>query len=218
MNIPILIRLLLIISTVLFFHTKLFAQNIVRIHLTDGEYTDLSIARIDSITFLNSERITIEPELSGSWLWGNIEQGYYELLTFANDHTYTGYDNYFMYGFETMTYGWWGQMGAMLSLQSNGFGYQRRYNWYVTDLTENALGVMTKMGPFTYYRLQDDVIRINKNDSLYFDQDEECVFADGIIVKQKEDNQLIGASEGETYILKKISPSQLIWAYKVIVE
>jgi hypothetical protein len=195
-----------------------WAQDYMRISYKNGLCNDVPIAQIDSIMFVEGNDIIAEPELKGRWFWGGLEQGYYELLTFSEDHTYTGYDNYFTYGFDTMTFGWWGQMGAMLSLQSNGFGYQRRYNWYVTDLTENALGVMTKKGPFTYYRLQDDVIKINKDGSLYFDQDEECVFADGIIVKQQEGNKMIGASEGETYILKKISPSQLIWAYKVIVE
>ena len=208
----------LFIIIVLYLQFQAQAQDTIRIHYKNGLCNDVPIAQIDSIMFVEGNDITAKPELKGSWFWGSREQGYYELLTFSEDHTYIGYDNYFLYGFDTMTFGWWGQMGAMLSLQSNGFGYQRRYNWYMTDLTENALGVMTEMGPFTYYRLQDDVIRINKNDSLYFDQDEECVFADGIIVKQQEGNKLIGASEGETYILKKISPSQLIWAYKVIVE
>ena len=102
----------------------------------------------------------VEGSLVESWLWRDSDAGYYELLTFNEDKTYTGYDNYFTYGFDTMTYGWYAQVGAMLTLQSNGYGYNRRYNWFVMALTGNALDVMTKMGRFTYYRLQPEVIHL----------------------------------------------------------
>ena len=126
------------------------AQDYMRIHYKGGGYSDVAIEQVDSITFIKGDDApsdsTTEVSPTGSWLWGSQEQGYYELLTLSEDHTYTGYDNYFLYGFDLMTYGWWTQIGAMITLQSNGFGYQRRYNWYITELTENALGVMTKMG------------------------------------------------------------------------
>ena len=59
-----------------------------------------------------------------------------------------------------MTYGWYAQVGAMLTMQSNGYGYNRRNSWFVMGLTENALAVMTRMGRFTYYRLQLKVIHL----------------------------------------------------------
>ena len=52
------------------------------------------------------------------------------------------------------------QVGAMLTLQSNGFGYNRRYNWFVMGLTGNALDVMTRKERFIYYRLQQKVIHL----------------------------------------------------------
>ena len=107
----------------------------------------MAIEQIDSITFVDESDVSqVEGSLTGSWLWGDADADYYELLTFNEDKTYTGYDNYFTYGFDTMTYGWYAQVGAMLTLQSNGFGYNRRYNWFVKGLTGNALDVMTKMG------------------------------------------------------------------------
>ena len=44
-----------------------------------------------------------------------------------------------------MTNGWYAQVGTMPTLQSNGLGYNRRYNWFVMGLTENALDVMTRV-------------------------------------------------------------------------
>lgn len=204
----------------IFFCSQLIAQNSMRIHQKDGAYWDVPIGQIDSITYVNSladTTKTVVKELTGSWLWGNVEQGYYELLTFNEDMTYTGYDNYFSYGFDTMTYGFYSQYGTMLTLWSNGFGYNRRYNWYIMDLTENALEVMTKMGPFTYFRLQSEVIRMKVNESIECKGDDAFVFADGTVVSI-EDNKLYGISQGTTYIQKKILESGLIYAYKVIVE
>lgn len=197
------------------------AQNTMRIHYKDGTRGDVPIEQIDSITFVDDEggegeEVQVK-ELTGSWLWGNVAQGYYELLTFNADKTYTGYDNYFTYGFDTMTYGWWGQLGAMLTLQSNGFGYYRRYNWYIMALTENALGVMTKMGPFTYYKLHPEVIRLKVNESLTCAEGDSFVFADGVVVSI-EDNKLLGISPGTTYVQKQSATTNRIYAYKVIVE
>ena len=192
------------------------AQNNMRIHYKGGMVSDIPVEEIDSITFLQKEMPTEEVTLIGNWFWGNVEQGYYELLTFNEDRTYTGYDYYFAYGFDTMTYGWWAQIGAMLTLQSNGFGYQRRYNWYVTELTENALGVMTKMGPFTYYKVQPETLMLQVNGILTCEEDDSFIFADGVRATI-QDNKLVGLSAGETYIQKYIAASKSIVSYKLIV-
>lgn len=197
---------------------SLMAQNTMRVHYKDGRDSDISISQIDSVTFI--EKVTLEEEVTliGSWLWGNQEQGYYELLTINEDHTYTGYDNYFSYGFDMMTYGWWSQMGAILSLQSNGFGYQRRYDWYLTELTENALGVMTKMGPFTYYKVQPETLHLKVNGApLTCEGDDAFIFADGVMATI-QNNQLVGLFAGTTYIQKRIAASNTILSYQVMVE
>lgn len=196
---------------------SLMAQNTMRVHYKDGGELDLFIAKIDSVTFVEKTTPEENASLTGAWLWGNQEQGYYELLTINEDHTYTGYDNYFSYGFDTMTYGWWAQMGAMLTLQSNGFGYQRRYNWYITELTVNALGVMTKMGPFTYYKLQPETLRLQVDGMLPCEEGDSFIFVDGVVVAV-QDNRLVGLTSGTTYIQKYIAASKSILSYKVIVE
>lgn len=193
------------------------AQNNMRIHYKGGAVSDIPIEEIDSVTFVKRDTPVEEVTLIGSWLWGNQEQGYYELLAFNEDYTYTGYDNYFAYGFDTMTYGWWAQIGAMLTLQSNGFGYQRRYNWYITELTDNALGVMTKMGPFTYYKVQPELLHLQVNGTLECEEGDSFVFADGVIATI-QDNKLVGLALGETYIQKYIADSKRIVAYKVDVR
>ena len=199
----------------------LMAQNTMRVHYKDGREQDIPIEQVDSVTFVKGDDTASDPvgdiSIIGSWLWGSQEQGYYELLTLSEDHTYTGYDNYFLYGFDLMTYGWWAQIGAMISLQSNGFGYQRRYNWYITELTENALGVMTKMGPFTYYKLQPETLRLQVKGTLTCEDGDSFVFADGVIVSI-QDNKLVGFAVGETYIQKHIAASNAILSYRVIVE
>ena len=88
--------------------------------------------RVDSITFVDGP--ASEAELTGQWLWGNKDAGYYEVLTFNEDKTYTGYDYYMEYRFDTMTYGWYMTHGALLTMWSDGFGYNRRYSWYVVGL------------------------------------------------------------------------------------
>ena len=197
------------------------AQNTMRIHYKDGTRGDVPIERIDSITFVDAEGGGEEEaqvkELTGSWLWGSAEMGYYELLTFNADKAYTGYDKYFIYGFGTMTYGYYSVYGAMLNLWSNGFGYQHRYNWFITALTENALGVMTKMGPFTYYKVQPEVIRLKVNESLACADGDSFIFADGVVARVEE-NKLFGISPGTTYIQKQSAATNRIYAYKVIVE
>lgn len=192
------------------------AQNNMRIHYKGGAVSDIPVEEIDSITFVQKETPAEEVTLIGSWFWGSVEQGYYELLTFNEDRTYTGYDYYFAYGFDTMTYGWWTQIGAMITLQSNGFGYQRRYNWYITELTENALGVMTKMGPFTYYKVQPETLTLQVNGTLTCQEGDSFVFADGVRATI-QDNKLVGLISGETYIQKYIAASKQILSYKLIV-
>lgn len=194
------------------------AQNTMRISYKDGNLTEIPIGQIDSISFIEKTVESIDASITSEWFWGSVEQGYYEVLTFNEDHTYTGYDNYFSYGFDTMTYGYWGQIGAMLTLQSNGFGYQRRYNWYVTELTENALAVMTKMGPFTYYKLHPDTIHLKVGESMSCDNGESFIFADGVTVKIADDGALAGVLPGTTYVEKYIALTNSIFAYKVIVK
>lgn len=195
------------------------AQDAMRIHYNNGGHSDVAIEQVDSITFVKGgDAPPAEVSLIGAWLWGSQEQGYYELLTINEDHTYTGYDNYFSYGFDLMNYGWWGQIGAMLNLQSNGFGYYRRYNWYITELTENALGVMTKMGPFTYYKVQPETLHLQVNGApLTCEGGDSFIFADGVVAAI-QDNQLYGLKAGTTYVQKSIAASNTILSYKVMVE
>lgn len=196
---------------------SLMAQNTMRVHYKDGKEQDIPISQIDSVTFVTQAAQEEEASLTGSWLWGNQEAGYYELLTFNEDHTYTGYDNYFSYGFDTMTYGWYTLYGNLLTLQSNGFGYNRVYKWFVVGLTGNALEVMTKAGPYTYYRLQPEVLRVSLSEAYTgFANGDAIVFADGVIVKD-EGNKLQGLAQGSTYILVKIAAEEKIKAYQVIV-
>lgn len=210
------ITILLLCLTAL--HSVCIAQDYLRIHLRGGGHSDVAVDQVDSITFVHGGDIQdTAVAITGSWLWGNHEQGYYELLTFNEDHTYTGYDNYFTYGFDTMTYGWWGQIGAMLTLQSNGYGYQRRYNWFISELTENALAVMTKMGPFTYYKLQSETLSLSVDGVIACDDGDSIIFADGITVKA-EDGKLQGIAKGTTYVLIRKASDDNILAFKVVVS
>lgn len=194
------------------------AQSHMRIHHKGGGHSDVRIEQIDSITFVNGdEGLAEDVELTGSWLWGNTEAGYYELLTFNNDNTYTNYDNYITYGFDTMSYGWYFRYDSLLTLQSNGFGYNRKYIWFVIALTENSLDVITKMGWFTYYKLQSEIYSIKVGEESYTCKDDDYyVFTDGVKVS-KSNGKLKGISEGTTYILKYNAEYGLILAYKVIV-
>ena len=210
-----------LILSLLLCSVTLMAQNTMRVHYKDGREQDIPIEQVDSVTFVKGDDTASDSvgdiSIIGSWLWGNLEQGYYELLTINDDHTYTGYDNYFSYGFDLMTYGWWAQIGAMITLQSNGFGYQRRYNWYITALTENTLGVMTKMGPFTYYKLQPETLHLQVNETLTCEVGDSFVFADGVTVTI-QDNRLVGLVAGVTYVQKRIVANNAICSYKVVVE
>ena len=195
------------------------AQTHMRIHHKGGGHSDVPIEQMDSITFVDgSDLPDNEASLMGSWLWGDTEAGYYELLTFNEDKTYTGYDNYFAYGFDTMTYGWYMQMGSMLTLQSNGFGYKNRYNWFVKGLTGNALDVMTKMGRFVYYRLQPEVMHLQVGgEPLVYENGDSFVFADGVAARIVEGG-LQGVTKGSTYVQMHIAETDCIVAYKVLIE
>ena len=196
---------------------SLMAQNAMRVHYNDGTERDIFLSQIDSITFVEKSEPEEEVMLTGGWLWGRREAGYYELLVFNDDYTYTGYDRYFTYAFDTMTYGFYSQYGTMLTLWSNGFGYQHRYNWYIMGLTTNALTVMTKMGAFTYYKLQSDVIRLsNPGSYMELDDGESIVFTDGAVVRA-DDEKLYAIASGTTYVLIRKAEEDKIFAYKVVV-
>lgn len=194
----------------------------MHIHFKNGSKMEVATEQVDSITFgeptggEEEERVE-EGVLTGSWMWGSVEAGYYEVLTLNEDKTFTGYDNYFTYGFDMMTYGYYSQYGIMLNLWSNGFGYQRRYNWYLLSLTPNALEVMTRTGPFTYYRLQPEEITLDVGQAWICDDDDEYVFADNVVACIMG-NSLIAIATGETYIQKKIGKTNNIVAYKVVVK
>ena len=194
------------------------AQTHMRIHHKGGGHSEVAIEQIDSITFVDGSDLPVnEGSLVGSWLWGDAEAGYYELLTFNEDKTYTGYDNYFTYGFDTMTYGWYMQVGCMLTLQSNGYGNNRRYNWFVMGLTDTALDVMTKMGRFVYYKLPPEIIYLHINEEHHAGDDgNSFVFAGGTIANII-DGKLKGMAIGTTYTQKYVAESNLILAYKVVV-
>ena len=199
------------------FSNTLFAQNTMRIHLKDRAEQDIPISQIDSVTFVDKNAPEEELTLMGSWMWGNKNAGYYELITFNDDYTYTGYDNYFSIGLDTWTYGWYSQLGFMLTLQSNGYGYNRRYNWYLAGLSKNAMEVITKMGGYIYYRLQQETIHVSLSEPFYFATDDTVVFSDDVYVRGIE-NKLSGITKGTSYVLVRVALSDEIVAHKIIIE
>lgn len=201
-----------------FFCPNSDAQNTMRISYKDGGIYETPIERIDSITFVEKQEESHDTSIIGDWFWGSKEKGYYELLTLNEDRTYTGYDYYLEYGFDTWTYGTYITNGVMLYLWSNGLGYTRKQTWFVTGLTENALEVMSKMGSFVYYRVQPDVFSIKLGEENFScENGDYYVFTDGVKVTESN-GKLKGVGEGVTYILKYCAESELVLAYKVIVE
>lgn len=193
------------------------AQNTMRVHFKDGTKQDVTISQIDSVTFVEKTVIVEKLSFTGEWFWGSIEKGYYEALTFNDDRTFTGYDYYLEYGFDTWTYGTYFQNEMMLNLYSNGYGYRRTYKWFIMGLSENALEVMTPMGRFIYYRIQPEVYSLKVGDESYICKDGDYyVFTDGIKVSDNN-GKLKGISEGTTYVLKYNVESGLIMAYMVVV-
>lgn len=131
------------------------AQNTMRVALKDGSCMDIPIEQIDSVTFVTTENEKPQDvSLVGTWYWESQEQGYSETLTFNADGRFTCLDHYFGYGFDNSTYGTYMFFGSMLNLRSNGYGYNRFYQWMVTELTETRLTVLTQMGSYTYTRLK----------------------------------------------------------------
>ena len=192
-----------------------YAQNTLRIHYKNGTTADVTIADVDSLSFVEKTSEPATATLAGSWFWGSVEAGYYELATFNTDNTFTAYDNMFSFGYETSAYGWYSQLGNMLVMRAYGYGYLRRYNWFVSTLTDNQLTVITEMGPFTYYRLQPDVIYMKVGDTLPLSQGETLVFADGVTL-QAANNSLKALLPGITYILKSITATGQTWGSKVV--
>ena len=85
-------------------------------------------------------------------------------------------------------------------------------------LTGNALDVMTKMGRFTYYRLQPEVIHLQAGgEPLGCDGGDDFVFADGVVVSII-DGKLQGISRSTTYTQKYVADTNGIVGYKVEVE
>ncbi len=203
----------------LFAPMLIWAQNVMQITYKDGSVAEIPVERIDSITFIEKTTIpTTVATLEGRWFWGKTQAGYCELLTINADRTYTGYDLYLDYGFDSQTYGTWTQNGIMLNLWSNGYGYKRMYRWFIMGLTENALEVMTQMGNFIYYRVQPEVIRLTAGGApLAAGSDEQFVFADGIYASIA-DGQLKGLRAGTTYVQRLTISTNTIKAYQVIVE
>lgn len=196
------------------------AQNSLRIHYHDGTHSDIPLNSIDSISFIDSSTTPAdEATLTGTWVWAQRDMGYYEVLTFNADQTYTGYDNYFSYGFDTQTFGFYSHYGALLTLWSNGFGYQWRYQWLVTMLTGNALSVVTRSGPFTYYRLHPDVIRLTLADGPQpLPEGSTLLFTDGTIIDTTTEGHLQPLLPGSTYVLLHNTTTNLTWAYRVVIN
>lgn len=195
-----------------------FTQDYIRIHHKDGNHSDMPVNMIDSITFVSeNEAKSDNGELAGSWLWDDTIAGYYELLTFNSDHTYIGYDNYFIYGFDTTTYGFYLHHNALITLQSNGFGYRRKYTWFIMGVSDEAFEVMTNTGSFVYYKLQPEFITLSVGESLECHDKDRFIFADGVTAAIVN-NALQGLSKGTTYIEKYVATKDAIVAYKVVVE
>lgn len=130
------------------------AQNTMRVTQKDGTVIDIPIENVDSITFVTTEKPEGSISICGTWKWIGQEEGYSETLTFNADGTFTCVDYYYAYGFDSQTYGTYMFFGSMLNLRSNGYGYNRNYQWMVTGLTEEKLTVLTKMGTFTYTKVK----------------------------------------------------------------
>ena len=190
----------------------------MRINYRDGSVYEVPVDRIDSVSFVKKTTESNDVTLVGEWLWGSREKGYYEVLTFNNDRTYTGYDYYLEFGFDAWTYGTYMANGILLNLWSSGYGYRRMYRWFVSALTENALEVMTQMGGFTYYRVQPEIYSLKIGEESYECLDGDYyVFTDGVKVSDNM-GRLKGIVEGTSYMLKYDAKAALIMAYKVIVE
>lgn len=199
--------------------TTVQGQNTMQIHYSDGKVQRVPIAQVDSISFTDEGEIeNVTVKLACSWLWADVEAGYYELLTLGEDGAFTCYDHFFSYGYETTTYGRYTLRGTLLTLLANGPGYSRRNEWFVTGLSANALEVRTRLGAFVYYRLQPDVIRLRVGETWADDNGmARFVFADEEVAGIA-DGKLKGLSPGTTYVQKQLTMEGDIVSYKLIVE
>lgn len=150
----ILLQLLASLALTLCCSQTVKAQNVMRITQKNGAQMDIPLTEIDSLTFITAEEPEEETTLIGTWYWVSQEQGYSETLTFNADGSFTCLDHYFGYGFDSSTYGTYMFFGSMLNMRSNGYGYNRFYQWMVTELTAEKLTVLTKMGSFTYAKVK----------------------------------------------------------------
>ncbi len=205
-------------SLMLLCSTALTAQDAMRVHCNDGTELVVPVSQIDSVTFTGNAALPEDTQLTGCWLWGDKDAGYYELLTFNGDGSYTAYDNFFTYGYDTTTYGRYSWKGNMITLQSGGFGYQRIYRWFVTGLAAGALEVMTRMGQYTYYRLQTEVLYLSPDEPCnVLSEDDTIIFADGVIAGTDKDGRLKGLAQGTTYVLV-LTKQDKVLAYKTVVK
>lgn len=191
------------------------AQNTMRINYKDGTVQNVDITRVDSITFVEMDLKPQEASIVGEWMWGGLQEGYYEVIRFDQERTFTAEDCYFSYGFTNHTYGTYTYSGIQLNLLSNGIGYKRMNRWFVTYPSDNELEVMTQMGSFTYYRLQPETIRLKAwKDRLACEEGEVWSFAD-LTTAGIEDGQLVGLQPGTTYVQKLNTADNTTKAYKV---
>lgn len=89
-----------LILSLLLCWVALLAQNTMRFHYKDGREQDIPIEQVDSVTFVKGDDTAPDPvgdiSIIGSWLWGNLEQRYYELLTINDDYTLYGLRQLFL--------------------------------------------------------------------------------------------------------------------------
>jgi len=201
----------------------LMAQNTMRVNRVDGTYVDIPVSDIEDVTFINQENPVGEATLAGQWLWGSKSEGYFELLTFNEDGSFIGYDKYFEFGTTYNMYGTYTRIGSILNLRFTmqgygvGAGYTYRYQLLIQDLTEYDLSVMTQYENYTYSRLQKEVFKLSKNQTLKCSDGDYFVFADDDFLSGTN-TELKAINTGTTYILKYLSSKNHILAYKVVVE
>ena len=77
--------------------------------------------------------------------------------------------------------------------------------------------VITKMGGYIYYRLQQETIHVSLSEPFYFATDDTVVFSDDVYVRGIE-NKLSGITKGTSYVLVRVALSDEIVAHKIIIE
>ena len=66
------------------------------------------------------------------------------------------------------------------------------------------------------FSIRSEIVKLKVGETLANSEDE-YIFSDGVIA-QIIDGKLCGLAQGETYIFKMTISTQMIWAYKVVVE